>query len=220
MDPQVQASFIPKKSLDISASRSRGTFGLFTLIALLVFIASIVAAGASFAYTRYLNSAIASKSQSLTLAEGAFDPSVIQDLLRLDNRLNQSKQLLANHVAVSGIFALLAAQTIGQVSFNSFQYTLNSDGTAGITMSGVANSFATVALQSDQFSADTMLKNVVFSGITVEPNGQVSFTVTADADPSVISYSNTLNASNSATPILPAPSTPATTTTPVTPPTQ
>ncbi|MGC9602466.1 MAG: hypothetical protein ABSE76_01865 [Minisyncoccia bacterium] len=197
MDPQVQSSFIPKKSLDISTSRSEGSFGLLFLIALLVFIASLVAAGASFLYTGYLNNAIASKAQSLALAEGAFDPGTIQDLVRLDSRLNQSKTLLANHVAVSGVFALLEAQTLANVSFSNFEFDLNSDGTAKITMTGTANSFSTVALQSDQFGGSKLLKDVVFSGITVNTNGSVGFSVTATVDPSVFSYANSLTASNS-----------------------
>jgi hypothetical protein len=195
MDPQVQTSFIPKKSLDISASHSGGSVGLLFLLALLIFIASLVAAGGSFAYTQYLNNAIASKSASLALAEGAYDPGVIQDLLRMDNRLNQSKILLSNHVAVSGIFALLATQTLEQVSFSNFNYTLNPDGTAHITMQGTANSFSTVALQSDQFSGNKLLKNVVFSGITVGASGSIGFSVAADLDPSVTSYSNSLGSS-------------------------
>ncbi|HUD02715.1 MAG TPA: hypothetical protein VMR46_01670 [Candidatus Paceibacterota bacterium] len=217
MDPQVQSSFIPKKSLDISATRSESSFGLLFLIALLVFITSLVAAGGSFAYTQYLNSAIASKSQSLALAEGAFDPGTIQDLVRLDSRLNQSKTLLASHVAVSGVFAFLSQQTLANVSFGNFEYDLNPDGTAKITMTGTADSFSTVALQSDQFGGNKLLKDVVFSGITVNTDGSVGFTVTANVDPSVLSYDSSLSTTGttstsmpSASPMMSASSTPAT----------
>src|SRR5665647_2460160 len=120
MDPQVQTSFIPKRSLDVSSSREGSPFGLLFLIALLIFIASLVAAAASFLYIGYLNGAIASKSKSLALAEGAYDPGVIQDLVRMDTRLIQSKTLLAKHVAVSGIFAFLSTQTLEHVSFSAF----------------------------------------------------------------------------------------------------
>jgi hypothetical protein len=196
MDPQVQSSFIPKKSLDISASRREGSFGLLFLIALLVFIASIIAAGGSFAYTQYLNSAIASKAQSLALAEGAFDPGTIQDLVRLDSRLNQSKTLLASHAAVSGVFALLSQQTLANVSFSNFEYDLNPDGTAKISMTGTADSFSTVALQSDQFGGTKSLKDVVFSGITVNTDGSVGFTVSATVDSSVLAYMSSLSTGN------------------------
>jgi hypothetical protein len=213
MDPQVQSSFIPKQSLDISATRSGSSFGLVFLIALLVFIASIIAAGGSFAYTQYLNSQISSKSQSLALAEGAFDPGTIQDLVRLDSRLNQSKALLASHVAVLGVFTLLSQQTLANVSFGNFGYDLNPDGTAKITMTGTADSFSTVALQSDQFGGSKLLKDVVFSGITVNTNGSVGFAVTATIDQSVLSYDSSLSASNTTNVNTPAASVPAANTT-------
>jgi hypothetical protein len=166
------------------------------LIALLVFIASLIAAGGAFAYTQYLNSSIDSKSKSLALAEGAFDPGTIQDLVRLDSRLNQSKTFLASHVAVLGVFALLSQQTLASVSFSNFEYDLNPDGTAKITMVGTADSFSTVALQSDQFGGSKLFKNVVFSGITINTNGSVGFSVSATVDPSVLSYAGSLSASN------------------------
>ncbi len=196
MDPQVQASFIPKRSLDVAAPRSGGgTGGLLFLIALLIFVASLVAAGASFAYTQYLNNAIASKAKSLTLAEGAYDPGTIQDLVRLDDRLTQANILLKNHVAISGIFTFLSTQTLANVSFSSFGYELGNDGTAKITMQGVADGFSTVALQSDQFGSNKLLKDVVFSNITVDSSGRVTFNVSATVDPSILSYSASLGQS-------------------------
>lgn len=197
MDPQVQASFIPKKSLDVSSRASGSPTSLVFLLALLVFVASIVAAGGAFLYTQYLTNAIDSKSKSLALSEGAFDKGAIEDLVRIDNRLTLSKGLLAKHVAVSGIFAFLSTQTLEQVSFNSFSYILGDDGTAKISMKGTANNFASVALQSDQFGGNKLLKNVVFSDITVGTNGKVGFSVTADLDPSIISYSTVISTSAS-----------------------
>ena len=224
MDPQVQSSFIPKKSLDISATRNESSFGLVFLIALLFFVTSIIAAGASFLYTGYLNNAIATKTKSLALAEGAFDPGTIEDLVRLDSRLNQSKTLLADHVIVSGVFALLAQQTLANVSFGNFEYNLNPDGTAKITMTGSADSFSTVALQSDQFGGSKLFKDVVFSGITVNTDGSVGFSVSATIDPSVLSYTSSLNAASAtgttnttapSAPSVPAPGGQAGTTTPL-----
>ncbi len=195
MDPQVQASFIPKKSLEMTSTRGGHFGGLVFLISLLIFVASLVAAGASFAYTQYLNNAIASKSKSLALAEGAYDPGTIQDLVRLDDRLSQAKILLGAHVAASGIFAFLSSQTLTNVAFNTFDYTLGDDGSAKISMAGSADSFSTVALQSDQFGGNKLLKDVVFSGITADATGRISFNVSATVDSSVLSYSSTLGAS-------------------------
>jgi len=192
MDPQVQASFIPKKSLEMGRAPRGGFGGLVFLVALLFFVASLVAAGGVFAYTQYLNSAIVSKANSLTLAEGAYDPGTIQDLVRLDNRLTQAKLLLGKHIAASGIFAFLSTQTLANVAFSSFDYALGDNGSAKISMQGVADSFSTVALQSDQFGGNKLLKDVVFTGITADATGRVNFTVSATVDPSVLSYAASL----------------------------
>ncbi|MDE1924827.1 MAG: hypothetical protein KGH79_01445 [Patescibacteria group bacterium] len=193
MDPQVQASFIPKKPLDTGV-RSRGAgFGLLFLISLLVFIASIVAAGSVFLYQQYLTKAIADKSHSLTLAEGAFDPSVIEDLLRLDSRINNANSLLSKHVAPSALFDFLSQQTLQNVSFSSFGYSLQNDGSATLTLTGEADSFSTVALQSDQFGASQTLKNVVFSNISVGQTGKITFSVSAVVVPALLRYSGSLS---------------------------
>jgi len=196
MDPQVQASFIPKKSLDTTASR--GGFGLLFLLALLIFVASIVAAGGSFVYQQYLNKTLADKKVSLDRAQGAYEPGTIQDLARMDQRINQAKTLMSKHIAPSAVFAFLSTQTLEKVSFSSYSFTLNPDGSAKIALEGKADSFSTVALQSDQFGSSKVLKDVVFSGITVDDKGAVDFSVSATVDPSLLSYTASLQAANAA----------------------
>lgn len=198
MDPQVQASFIPKKSLDTSARRGAGV-GLLFLLSLLIFIASVVAAGSSFLYQQYLNKTLADKKVSLDRAQGAYEPGTIQDLSRMDQRITQAKTLLSKHIAPSAIFAFLSTQTLEKVSFSSFSFTLGSDGSSKLSLAGTADSFSTVALQSDQFGSSKVLKDVVFSGITVDATGGVSFSVSATADPSLISYAATLQQASAPT---------------------
>jgi len=55
-------------------------------------------------------------------------------------------------------------------------------------MSGVADSFSTLALQSDQFSQAQVLRDVIFSGITTDATGRVVFSVSANVHPSLLSY--------------------------------
>lgn len=194
MDPTLGASFIPKKPLaEARGSGGGGGFGLLSLLALLVFIASILAAGAAFAYGRYLNISLDSKKASLDKYQQAYDLPTIQALVRFDSRINQARSVLANHVAPSVIFYFLAQQTLEKVQFTSFDYTLSNDGTVKITMAGVASSFSTVALQSDQFGANKMLHDVVFSGISIQEGGRVGFSVSAVVDRALILYANSLS---------------------------
>lgn len=202
MDPQVSNSFIPKKNLETASARPAGKgTGLLLLLAVLIFVASLVAAGSVFAYQGLLKQSIANKSASLKLNEKAYDPGVIQELIRVDTRLNEAKSLLDKHIAPSAIFAFLAQQTLEKVQFVNFSYNVSQDGSSKITLNGLADSFSTVALQSDQLGASKILKNVVFSGVTVDAaSGKVGFSVSADVASSLTLYSNALT-TNPAIPI-------------------
>ena len=194
MDPQVSSSFIPKKPLTENRERGGGMGGLFFLLALLIFLASLVAGGATFLYQQYLNTALAAKDESLKRAEGAYDAGVIQDLVRLDARIKEAKSLMDKHVAPSAFFIYLSGATLASVQFTEFAYALQGDGTADITLAGRGNSFSAVALQSDEFGASRTLKDVVFSGIKVGGTGEVTFSVSATADSSLLLYRKSLAA--------------------------
>ncbi len=186
MDPQVQQSFIPKKPL-VGEPRGAGG-GLLSLIAVLIFVGSIASAGAAFAYKTYLDSALISKDKSLKAAEGAFDTSSIRDLERLDIRLTEARELIQNHTAPSGLFTFLSAATLERVQFTSLNLDIGSEGSGKLSMTGVADSFSSLALQSDEFGAAKVLRDVVFSGISTDITGRVQFSVSASVDPSVLNY--------------------------------
>ncbi len=191
-------SFIPKKPLDSSTVyHESGSFGFLFFIALFIFIASVVAAAGVFGYQTFLSGSISNKQTSLQKEEAAFDPEQINQLIRLDSRINNAKTLLANHVAPSAIFAFLSQQTLQNVQLTSFKYSLNADGTAAIDISGIADTFASVALQSDQFNAaGQVLKDVVFSGVDNSGAKSVKFSVTANVAPSLVSYTKNLGNTN------------------------
>lgn len=186
MDPQPPTSFIPKKPL-VGESRTGGG-GLVTFLAVLIFIASLLSAGGAFAYEKYLDKALSNKDASLKKAEGAFDTASIVDLTRLDIRLGEARNLLASHVAPSGVFSFLSATTLERVQFTSFSLGIDTDGAGKVLLAGIADSFSSLALQSDQFSSAKVLRDVVFSGISTDASGRVQFSVSASVDPSILSY--------------------------------
>jgi hypothetical protein len=198
MPPQAPTSFIPKKPLETTGRfKEPGGMGFLLLISLFIFIASVVGAAGVFGYQTITKNSIASKSDSLQKAEGAFDLSTVQDLIRMDARINSANTLLASHVAPSAIFAFLSQQTLQNVQFTSFTYTLSSDNAANIVLSGIADNFSTVALQSDQFGASKVLKDVVFSSIKNGTGNSVTFSVSATLDASLINFGKNLGNPNS-----------------------
>ncbi len=195
MDPQVSTSFIPKKPL--VENRRRSSAGLVFLVALLIFIGSIAAGGAAFLYNTYLHRALDSKVKSLETAQGAFESAgAIENLIRLDNRINEAKSLLAEHVSSSAIFFFLSSQTLERVRFTNFDFEMREDGSAAVNLQGVTDDFPTIALQSDQFGASKVLRNIIFSDITVETEGGVTFTLSATVEPDLLLYSKNLTQSS------------------------
>jgi hypothetical protein len=95
-------------------------------------------------------------------------------------------------VAPSAIFFFLSSNTLERVRFTSFDYTVGESGGASIQLDGVTDDFATIALQSDQFGASKVLRNIIFSDIAVEPEGGVTFALSATVDPTLLLYSNNL----------------------------
>ena len=113
--------------------------------------------------------------------------------MHTDSLINQSKTLLATHVAPSAIFDLLSSQTLEKVQFSKFEYSVGDSGVAVIHLDGSADSFSTIALQSDQFGASKVLKDTIFSNINISAEtGRVTFSISAGVDPSLTLFSRTV----------------------------
>jgi hypothetical protein len=93
MDPQVSASFIPKKPLADARPRQSG-LGLFFLLALLIFIASLVAGGGVFVYKGYLERSLVTQKKELDNQQKAYDLPAIKSLIRFDTRINEAKNVI------------------------------------------------------------------------------------------------------------------------------
>ena len=128
-------------------------------------------------------------------------------------KISFAKNLLANHLAPDAVFGIIGGLTAEDISFNSLSYTApksagnttTGNGTSGgsgitLTMSGVGTSYSAIAFQSDvfgssvQYGENIAVRNPVLSGLTLNQNGNVSFSFTTELDPSNIAYSKILAA--------------------------
>lgn len=188
METKFQTSFIPKTTLEPSDSHTKRPMGLVTFIATIIFFISVVIAAGTFGWGKYLENQKAQMKSDLEKNIKAFEPQTISEYVRLNNRIDFAKVILAKHVAVSYVFDFLADQTLQSVAFSDFKYDLSVDGTAVLSLNGTAKSYNAVAYQSEVFGKERALKDPLFSNLDLDTAGNVVFNFTTKIDPGFIAY--------------------------------
>jgi hypothetical protein len=199
MDTPTQPTFIPHEAVTSAPGRrqSGGLAELVFLVSLILLIISGALGVGVFLYSQYLQSSNQSKLSQLTSAEAAFDPTLVQQLTRLDTRMNTAQALLSAHLAPSQLFAMLQSSTVQDISFTSLTYNAANPQQISLVMTGVAGSVNSIALQAQVFSQSGVISNPIFSNIDAEPDG-VHFNFSALVSPSALSYESYVSALSSA----------------------
>ena len=198
MDPGIPSSFIPKRPIepgvDASATTPRRHTNALTLLIIIIILATAGAYAITYVYETNLNRQVASAKQTLTQARDGIGTDFVSDMKRLNDRISAIKSLLANHVVVTPIFQALEATTLRSVQYKSFTYTL-SDTTAqngknvDVTLQGTTKNYATLALQSDAFLGNPLIKNPVFSDLAVNDTAHaIDFKLGFQSDAHSLSY--------------------------------
>lgn len=172
---------------------------LLLLSSIVLLVASIALAVAVFLYQQFLTTESASKLEQLQRAKAAFEPSLIQELTRLDDRMHVADTLLGTHVAPSMLFDALEKGTLSTVSFQTLTLDANEFNHMTLQMQGVAESVNSIALQGDLFSKGGVITNPIFSGITRQSDG-VHFDLMAVINPVAVKYAPASAAAEQATP--------------------
>lgn len=195
METKFQTSFIPKQPVTESPIRTTGG-NFFFLITFVIFMVSIALFGAAYLYNQLIDNNIAKGEADLRLNENAFDATTIQELTRLNDRINAAQFLLKQHIAFSSFFGVLERATLRNVSFKNFSYAYGGGDKISITMQGTAgratgSSYETVALQAKAFTNPT-LRNVfrspLLTDVGLDAQGNSSFSFSASLDPLLISF--------------------------------
>lgn len=197
MESQIKSSFIPPDTGAVPQprrSKKSGGVDLALLAGVILLVASLAIAVGVFLYVQYLENSLASKQEQLERARAAFEPSLIEELTRLDNRLTLAGDLLYNHTAPSELFRVLEELTLETVSFRDMQFMVESPSRMSLTLSGDAASVNSIALQADLFGKHTAISSPIFSNINRAQNGIVQFDVSALINPNAIKYVNVFRA--------------------------
>lgn len=195
MENSFQTSFIPKKPI-ISGATGKEPTNFFYLITILLLVISVLLSAMLFVYKIYLNKQQESLSSSLAVNSDSFEKETIAELELFSKRTASAKEVLENHVVLSPLFSLLGEITIPQIQYTRFDEQIDDKGVILIKISGVALDYRSIALQADVFSSKegNSFKNVLFSNLIKNKNGNVSFELKFNVEPDVISYEkNSLN---------------------------
>lgn len=198
METKFQTSFIPKTTLDPIASNTvHKPIGFFSFIASIIFFITVLVAGGAFGWNKYLENSKANTKNNLERNIKSFEPQTLDEYVRLNNRIDSAKTLLASHVAVSYIFDFLQEQTIQSVKFTDFKYETGPDGVATLSMNGQAKSYNAVAYQAEVFGKERALRTPLFSNLDLDTFGNVIFNFTTKIDPGFVTYTRKAATDNS-----------------------
>jgi hypothetical protein len=186
----IPTSFVPRATPVASAPRhiEGGGSGALGAIAYGILGIVFVLALGVFFYNRILIQQKDANDAALAKAESGIDAATVEGFVRLRDRLDSSQSLMKGHTAFSNFFVALEKLLPANVRFTALHLSFDATGAATLQGSGTAKSFNTLAAASSAFATDNRIKDVIFSGITINRDSSVSFTVAANLDPSIVTY--------------------------------
>lgn len=189
-DAGTPGSFIPHDTA-VAPVRTRGS-GLNDLLLLggiVLFIASGALAIGVFLYAQFEDQQSSAKLAQLQRAEAAFEPSLIEQITRLDDRMHAAQSILGAHIAPTAFFQALNQATLQTVSFRSLDFEAPDPQHITLKMQGIAQSVNSIALQAEIFSKSGVISSPIFSNIAREVGG-VHFDFSAAVNPAALNYAS------------------------------
>ncbi|MEX0919312.1 MAG: PilN domain-containing protein [Parcubacteria group bacterium] len=205
MEPKFQSSFIPKgpassAGVPVGGGPKVKERNLFSFIASLIFIISIVLALGVFGYKFYLKYAIGQMETDLEQVYVSLEPETLREIIRLDQQIKSTDSLISSHIIVSPFFEFLQENTPPNVRFTEFRFE-SGDGGYEVNMMGEASSYASLALLADLFGNSSHFRTISFSDFNLTDQGNVSFSMQGTLDHRFLSYERKIQ--NEISPVVP-----------------
>lgn len=160
-------SFIPKqedaKSAKRQIDRIRSYLNAAMFIGTMLFTLAIVGAVLAFLFDNLASDELSQSKTDLLTARDQFQPNEILQLNRFSNRLEVVGQLLSEHRRLAPVFAEIEDHTLEVIQLKNAEIAYNDDNSLTVAGEGEAADFASLALQSDEFSNSEFLSNPIFS---------------------------------------------------------
>lgn len=194
MEPKFQSSFIPKRPIGEAQPLSAPVANIFSVMATVIFVLTLVICGALFAYKYLLTNQVAQAETDLGAAEAAYQPGTIQEIIAAESRIKAASALLSKHIAASQMLDLLSGLTVRSIRWGGFSFIGKTD-TPTATVSAEVKTYASLAEQSRVISENPAFYNVQFYDFGLSQNGSVTFKMNVDINPSVVSYKKMIETS-------------------------
>lgn len=195
MNDSFQTSFIPKKPISNSVIEKKPSNPFVTFSLVILFLAILATLGLFF-YRIYLSNQKNNLAEALNKARASFEEETIKELEQFSSRIEMSKSILENHIVLSPMLAVLGEITIPTIQYTGFSHSTPKEKFFEVTMQGVAVDYKSIALQSEMFNSSKgrFFKNVIFSNLVrnnygTTGNNYVTFDVTFEVDPYLLSFS-------------------------------
>ena len=198
MDKDFQTSFIPKKIATQSRIPLGSSSSFLNIVTMFIFLAVLISTVILFLYEKSIERNISQMQNNLVLSKERFDPAQIQSFQVLDKRLKASTDILNQHIVITPIFQALQELTMKSIQYTKFDYTLGTPEQPDILvkMSGVANDYRSVALQSELYTKNKNLIDPVFTKLSLDDSGKVLFDLDFSVDPKFLNYKSNFVATN------------------------
>ncbi len=202
MEDQFKSSFIPKQALVQSPVETRSSVSLVSTVSFLILLLSILLAGGTYGYEKLLDNEInrpcpdpnqvetrgCGLEASLNKERQALDEGLLTEFKRLATKLNLASSLISNHLTILPMIDLLSELTLENVRYTNFDYNNTT-----ITISGLAKSYDDIAVQSNVFDKEKMIKGFIFSDLNLDNQGNVVFKLVMNVDPRLLDFSLAAN---------------------------
>ena len=189
MEQNFQTSFIPKKPVIETMPTEKRPMSVLLIISILLFLTMVLVSAGAYFYKGVLTSSITKMQNDLNLAKNRFEPSEITKLSLLDKRLQFSSEILSKHIAIHPIFDLLEANTLKTIMYKDFNYAIDDKtNNVSVKISGQGEGYRAIALQAEMFSKNKNLIDPVFSNLSLDDKGNVSFDLLFDVDSNFLNY--------------------------------
>ena len=195
MEQEFRTTFIPKKPVTEAPVTSSARVpvgrpaGILSTLGVLIFIISGVLAGGVYIYHKTATDKTETLLAQIQVIEQRLESESIQTFALLDKRIKNAETLLRQHTIMYPIYRSIEETALPQVRYTKMDTSINSEtGMITVNLSGEADSYRSIALQSQALGSGQLFKNILFSNFVVTPLGQVTFDTSFSVNRSDLLY--------------------------------